>query len=108
MFPLMNYFQNLVQITTFTIVETSGTDIISIHVPLLKETTHLINDETLGKMKNGVMLINTSRGAIIDTKCLITALKSGKIGYLGMDVYEGEAELFFNDLSGQIIKDDVS
>ena len=68
---------------------------------------HLINDESLAKMKRGVMLINTSRGALIDTQAVIRALKSGKIGSLGLDVYEEEADLFFEDLSNRVIQDDV-
>lgn len=82
-------------------------DIISLHCPLTPETKHLINSDTLKKMKNGVMLVNTSRGALIDTKAVIKYLKSGHIGYLALDVYEEEADLFFEDLSNQIITDDV-
>jgi D-lactate dehydrogenase len=58
-------------------------------------------------MKNGVMLINTSRGGLIDSSCLVEGLKSGKIGYLGLDVYEEEESLFFEDLSGQVLQDDI-
>lgn len=82
-------------------------DIISLHCPLNPETQHLIDGEAFKKMKNGVMIINTSRGAVIDTKQAIKALKSGKLGYLGIDVYEQEEHLFFKDLSESIIKDDV-
>jgi len=82
-------------------------DIISLHLPLMKETYHVINPQTLGQMKDGVMLINTSRGGLIDSFSLIEGLKSGKIGYLGLDVYEEEENLFFKDLSGQVIQDDV-
>jgi D-lactate dehydrogenase len=82
-------------------------DIISLHCPLNPETQHLIDGEAFKKMKNGVMIINTSRGADIDTKQAIKALKSGKLGYLGIDVYEQEEHLFFKDLSESIIKDDV-
>jgi len=82
-------------------------DIISLHAPLLPTTHHIINADTIQKMKTGVMIINTSRGALIDTKAVIQGLKQGKIGYLGVDVYEEEADLFFEDLSNQIIKDDV-
>ncbi|TKB97556.1 2-hydroxyacid dehydrogenase [Pedobacter cryophilus] len=82
-------------------------DIISLHCPLTPETQHLIDGEAFKKMKNGVMIINTSRGAVIDTKQAIKALKSGKLGYLGIDVYEQEEHLFFKDLSESIIKDDV-
>lgn len=82
-------------------------DIISLHCPLTPETYHIINKESIQLMKNGVMLINTSRGALIDTKAVIEALKSEKIGYLGLDVYEEEADLFFEDLSEKVIQDDI-
>ncbi len=82
-------------------------DIITLHCPLLPETHHLINETTLQLMKDGVILINTSRGALIHTRAVIRALKTGKIGGLGLDVYEEEADLFFEDLSNRIIQDDV-
>jgi D-lactate dehydrogenase len=82
-------------------------DIISLHCPLTPQSHHLINAEALVQMKDGVMLINTSRGALVDTRTVISALKSGKIGYLGLDVYEQEADLFFKDLSDQVIADEV-
>ncbi|MFQ5846349.1 MAG: 2-hydroxyacid dehydrogenase [Candidatus Methylomirabilales bacterium] len=82
-------------------------DIVTLHCPLTPDTHHLINPAVLGQMKPGVMLINTSRGAVIDTGAVIDALKSGQIGYLGLDVYEEEADLFFEDLSGRVIQDDV-
>jgi len=82
-------------------------DIISLHCPLTPETRHLIDEAALGKMKTGVMLINTSRGAVVDTDAVIRSLKSGKLGYLGLDVYEQEEHLFFEDLSDAIITDDV-
>ncbi len=85
----------------------SESDIITLHCPLTPETHHLINAKTLEKMKDGVMIINTSRGATIDTKAAISGLKSGKIGYLGLDVYEEETDLFFQDLSSHIIQDDI-
>ncbi|MEH1907590.1 MAG: 2-hydroxyacid dehydrogenase [Nostoc sp.] len=85
----------------------ANSDIISLHCPLTLETHHLINTEAIKQIKSGVMLINTSRGALIDTQAVIEGLKSGKIGYLGMDVYEQESELFFEDLSGEIIQDDI-
>ncbi|HOQ04089.1 MAG TPA: 2-hydroxyacid dehydrogenase [Anaerohalosphaeraceae bacterium] len=81
--------------------------IITLHCPLTPQTYHLINAESIAKMQDGVMLINTSRGALVDTRAAIEGLKSGKIGYLGLDVYEEEADLFFEDLSNQIIQDDV-
>ena len=82
-------------------------DIISFHCPLTPETFHLINEESLARMKDGVMIINTSRGAIVDASEAIKALKSGKISHLGLDVYEQEGDLFFHDLSDTIIRDDV-
>ncbi len=82
-------------------------DIITLHCPLLPQTHHMIDQVALALMKPGVMLINTSRGALIDTQAVIDALKSGKIAYLGLDVYEEESDLFFEDLSGQVIQDDV-
>jgi D-lactate dehydrogenase len=85
----------------------SRADIVSLHCPLTRENKHLINARALALMKDGVMLINTSRGALIDTLAVIAALKSGKLGYLGLDVYEEEGDIFFEDLSSQIIRDDV-
>lgn len=85
----------------------SSSDIISLHCPLTPETRHLIDAAAVERMKRGVMLINTSRGAVIDTKAVIDGLKSGKIGYLGLDVYEEEGDLFFEDLSDQLIQDDI-
>jgi D-lactate dehydrogenase len=85
----------------------SGSDVVSLHAPLTPETHHLINTRTLGLMKPGAMLINTSRGALIDTKALIAALKRGHLGSAGLDVYEEEEGIFFHDLSGQVISDDV-
>jgi D-lactate dehydrogenase len=82
-------------------------DIISLHCPLNEQTKHIINAQTVRMMKEGVMLINTSRGALVDTMTVIHALKTGRIGYLGLDVYEQEEKLFFNDLSENIIQDDV-
>ena len=82
-------------------------DIISLHCPLTPETKHLFNAATFSKMKQGAMLINSSRGALINTVDVIAALKTGKLGYLGMDVYEQEENLFFKDLSETIIQDDL-
>lgn len=84
-----------------------ASDIISLHCPLTPETHHLINASTLAKMKRGAMLINTGRGALIDSNAAIAALKSGQLGYFGIDVYEQEEKLFFRDLSAQIVHDDV-
>jgi D-lactate dehydrogenase len=81
-------------------------DIISLHCPLIPETYHLINKVTVMQMKRGAMLINTSRGALIETSAVIQALKSGHLGYLGIDVYEQEEKLFFEDLSATVIQDD--
>ncbi|KAK1945531.1 2-hydroxyacid dehydrogenase [Phytophthora citrophthora] len=81
-------------------------DIISLHVPLFPSTKHLINAESIAKMKQGVMLLNTSRGGLIDTKALVNGLKSQKIGSVGLDVFEGEGEYFYSDRSGSIIADD--
>jgi D-lactate dehydrogenase len=82
-------------------------DIVSLHCPLTPQTHHLISEEAIRQMKDGVMLINTSRGGLIDTKAVITGLKSEKIKYLGIDVYEEEGSLFFEDQSGVVIQDDV-
>jgi D-lactate dehydrogenase len=91
-----------------TLEETvEGADIVSLHCPLSDTTRHLINTETLKLFKPGAMLINTSRGALIDTTDVIEALKSGQLGYLGLDVYEQETALFFHDLSEDIILDEM-
>ncbi|KNZ81073.1 D-lactate dehydrogenase [Termitomyces sp. J132] len=82
-------------------------DIVSLHCPLTAQTRYIINDDTLAMMKPGVVLINTSRGGLIDSYSLIRALKSGHIGAVGLDVYEREAEYFFADSSAKIIHDDV-
>lgn len=82
-------------------------DILSLHVPLLPETAHIINRETLGMMKDNAMLINTSRGGLINTEDAIDALRSKKLGYLGIDVYEQEEGVFFNNLQELIIDDDT-
>lgn len=82
-------------------------DIISLHCPLNATTNHLVNSESIHKMKTGVMLINTGRGGLIDTRAVIDGLKSKKIGYLGLDVYEEEGNLFFEDQSNQLLQDDV-
>ncbi|ACB50951.1 D-lactate dehydrogenase [Crocosphaera subtropica ATCC 51142] len=82
-------------------------DIISLHCPLVPSTYHLINQETIQQMKQGVMLINTSRGQLVNTRAVIDGIKSGRIGYVGLDVYEEEDELFFEDHSNNIIQDDT-
>ncbi|MFW5653696.1 MAG: 2-hydroxyacid dehydrogenase [Planctomycetota bacterium] len=81
--------------------------IISLNLPLTPESHHLINDAAIERMQDGVMLINTSRGALVDTRAVIRGLKSGRIGSLGLDVYEEEGDLFFRDLSDTVIQDDV-
>jgi D-lactate dehydrogenase len=82
-------------------------DVISLHVPLLPSTHHFLNEQTLALLKPGSFVINTSRGALIDTQALIDALKSGHVGGAALDVYEEEAGVFFHDLSGQVLQDDV-
>ncbi len=82
-------------------------DILSLHCPLTEQTHHVIDAEAIAQMKRGVMLINTSRGALVDSRAVIDGLKSGQIGYLGLDVYEEEADLFFEDFSNQVLQDDV-
>lgn len=82
-------------------------DVITLHCPLTPETFHLIDAEAIASAKHGFMLVNTSRGAVADTRAIIAGLKSGAIGYLGLDVYEEEDDLFFEDLSEQLIQDDV-
>jgi D-lactate dehydrogenase len=82
-------------------------DIVSLHCPLMPATRHLINEARLARMKRGAMLVNTSRGAIVDTGAVIEALKEGRLGSLALDVYEEEEKLFFEDLSGTVIADDV-
>ena len=81
-------------------------DVISLHCPLNHETYHIINDYAIDTMKDNVMIVNTSRGKLIDTAAVIQGLKAGKVGYLGLDVYEEEEELFFEDLSETVIQDD--
>ncbi|SEJ41298.1 D-lactate dehydrogenase [Sphingobium sp. AP50] len=82
-------------------------DIISLHCPLTPATRHLIDVDAIARMKSDVMLINTSRGAVVDTRALVEGLKAGRIGYVGLDVYEEEEGLFFNDMSDQPIRDDL-
>jgi len=81
-------------------------DVISLHTPLTPQTHHMINAATLARMKRGVYLINTSRGKLIDTSALIDALKSRQVGGVGLDVYEEEEGVFFEDLSGEVLQDD--
>jgi D-lactate dehydrogenase len=85
----------------------AAADVISLHCPLTPESRHMINNANIAKMKDGVMLINTGRGALVDTKALINGLKSGKIGGAGLDVYEEEDDYFFQDYSNRGVADDV-
>jgi len=85
----------------------AAADVVSLHCPLTPTTRHLINAATIARMKRGVMLVNTSRGALVDTAAVVEALLAGKIGYLGLDVYEDEADLFYEDRSNRLIADDV-
>ena len=85
----------------------AGADILTLHCPLTPKTFHLIDSAAIKQMKPGVMLINTSRGAVVDARALISGLKSGKIGSVGLDVYEEEGDLFFENLSDKMIQDDV-
>jgi D-lactate dehydrogenase len=102
----VNFPEKNKQIKSVTLEELwACSDIISLHVPLTPSTAHLINKTTLNQMKQGVMLINTSRGALIKTTDIIDALCSGKVGYLGLDVYEFEKGLFFEDHENDRIKD---
>jgi D-lactate dehydrogenase len=82
-------------------------DVVSLHCPLFPETKHLINEKTLGMMKPGSILINTSRGKLIETRAMISSLKNGQLGGAGLDVYEEEEHYFFNDHSGEVVSDDV-
>jgi D-lactate dehydrogenase len=82
-------------------------DIVTLNCPLTPDTHHLIDADAIGAMRRGAMLVNTGRGALIDTQAAVAGLKSGQIGSLALDVYEEEAELFFEDRSEQIIDDDV-
>ena len=85
----------------------ANADIISLHCPLTKDTEYIINETSIAKMKNGVMIINTGRGKLIDTHALIQGLKSKKIGAAGLDVYEEESEYFFEDRSNRVMDDDI-
>jgi D-lactate dehydrogenase len=85
----------------------AASDIVTLHCPLKPNTRHLIDAAALARMKRGAMLVNTSRGGLVDTPAVIEALKTGQLGHLGLDVYEEEADLFFDDHSNSIIHDDV-
>lgn len=83
-----------------------ASDIVSLHVPLMPETMHLLNEQTLARLKPGAFIINTSRGKLIETTALIKALKCGRLGGVALDVYEEEEGVFYQDLSGQVLQDD--
>ena len=85
----------------------SGSDIISLHCPLTEETYHMISEDAIEKCKKGVVIINTSRGALVDAEALLAGIKSRKVGAACLDVYEEESELFFEDNSGHILEDDT-
>lgn len=82
-------------------------DVITLHCPLTPKTHHLFDAVAFARMRRGAMLINTSRGAVVDTRALIAALKSGQLGAVALDVYEQEGDLFFTDLSNEVIQDDI-
>lgn len=106
--PLVNTECQALGVRYVKLAELFGnSDIISLHCPLTPKTHHLIDTAAIKQMRPGVVLINTSRGAVIDTRAVIQGLKSGRIGSLGLDVYEEEADLFFEDLSNRVIQDDV-
>jgi len=96
--------QNVQYMDIESLLKTS--DIVSLHLPLTHETLQLLNSQSIGLMKRGVYILNTSRGKLIDTQALIAGLKSGHIGGVGLDVYEEEEGVFFEDLSGQVLLDD--
>ena len=104
--PLSAELQGIVTVCSLDEMLTQA-DVVSLHCPLTPTTRHLINATTVARMKRGVMLLNTSRGALVDTAAVIEALLAGQIGYLGIDVYEDEAELFYEDRSSRLITDDV-
>lgn len=85
----------------------AGSDVVTLHCPLTPDTRHFVDGALLGRARRGLMLVNTSRGAVIDTRAVIRALKDGTLGSLALDVYEEEADLFFENLSDQVIRDDV-
>jgi D-lactate dehydrogenase len=95
----------MIYVDLITLLQQS--QIVTLHCPLTPESRYLIDSVAITQMQSGVMLINTSRGALVDTQAVISGLKSGKISALGLDVYEQESELFFENLSEQIIQDDV-
>ncbi len=105
-YPNQTLIDNGVEYTDFNSL-LQKSDIISLHCPLTPNSHHLIDEQALALMKPNVMLINTSRGALIDTAAVIKSLKNGKVGNLGLDVYEEEADIFFEDVSNKILTDDI-
>ncbi|MBG6234102.1 D-lactate dehydrogenase [Pedobacter sp. CAN_A7] len=106
--PYPNAEMEALGVTYGTLEETlCDADIVSLHCPLNDDTLHMVNKETLKLFSKGAMLINTSRGALIETADVISALKHGRLGYLGIDVYEQESKLFFNDHSEAVIADEL-
>lgn len=97
--PECPYANHLDEVLTFC-------HIVTLHMPVTPSTRHVINDGTISRMRRGVLLANTSRGALIDTDALIRALKSGQVGGAVLDVYEGEAGYFYRDLEGEVVQDD--
>lgn len=104
-YPFKTEQKNIIPTDLDTLFEKS--DIISLHCPLTAQTRHMIDESAIATMKDNVMIMNTSRGGLIDTQAVIDGLKSKKIGWLGLDVYEDESEIFFENLSQSIIQDDV-
>ncbi len=102
----MNYFNKVILVRKinieFLLFVINSYTLVSLYAPLLESTYHIINKETLGKMKHGAMLINTSRGALVDTQALVDCLKAGKLRGAALDVYENEKQYFFNDYSQQV------
>lgn len=107
--PMPNSVLSEKKIVTYVPLEElyKKSDVISLHVPLFPDTKYMINSKTLAQMKRGVILLNTGRGALIDSHAVIESLKSGHLGGAGLDVYEEEEGIFFKDLSDQVLKDDV-
>ncbi len=104
--PSPSHFQHYINYVDLETLYAQA-DIISLHCPLMSATQYMINQHSINHMKQGVMLINTGRGGLIDTQAVIEALKNKKIGYLGLDVYEQEEALFFKDCSEELINDDI-
>ncbi|WP_035386889.1 2-hydroxyacid dehydrogenase [Ferrimonas senticii] len=97
------------QLATYVDLDTlyRRSNVISLHCPLTSDSYHLIDDDSIAKMQDNVMIINTSRGGLVNAQAALNGLKSGKIGYLGLDVYELEGDIFFRDLSDHVLNDDV-